>query len=536
MRFSADEDLNLSLPADQDWELVEKVELKEDANHVGVADDLGDDFSDLYDSDDSEEMDYPVSTSTAVWAGYERTTDMAVADALEFKADQVARLDSLITSWTESRRQEVKAVNDHEAEDVRKLLLALRSAQEKEDEERRTAFQKQTDALTQSVEQTIAQERQRLEEERKRAAAIERERLARIAREEEAARKAAQEEKARKEKLAQEARQKEAEAQAAREQETAAKEEAQRRAAAEKAEEEQRRNVLGISPENDANIWRRRLETFKSDVLKPVSESKDLKNFCSRARLRINPRVGQVTNSIEQIGQVCSSLAALFNEAATKDQSGLALRWCLNFLAKAIVKQAEGEVMVKPTACYPLAFLAVSIMKQYPDFLDLFLIRLAKKCPWTVPFVGYDKSTESGRKNLGWKRSAATGKYEEATTYLERQEGIFRLWAASTSLNLTDSPLPISLCMTWLTRLLEDATPLADNELRDVAFALAASFLDIAGRPFMQAFGGQGQEMAKRMATWVGPDVRGAAATRLRIQLEEYLLHGKLGLDFNFEK
>lgn len=189
--------------------------------------------------------------------------------------------------------------------------------------------------------------------------------------------------------------------------------------------------------------------------------------------------------------------------------------------------------MVKPTACYPLAFLAISLMKQYPELKDIYLCRIAKKCPWTIPYIKYDKGTESGRKSLGWKRNSA-GKYEETTNYLERQQGIFRLWAATASLDLKSSPFPIENTWKFIARLLN--SKIEDEEMLNVAFAMVSSFLDIAGKTFLKSYGNQGIKMVKAIALWVGPDARGANASRLRILVEEYVLEGKIGLDFDFER
>ncbi|CCG84581.1 protein of unknown function [Taphrina deformans PYCC 5710] len=511
-----------SLEKDE-WELIER----EDDENIEDEDDY------VYDTDDSEDFEYPVHRSSATWEYYNKSTEYAINEAVASRSEQVRKLESLLQHGVTTRYQAQLKQTADDLEDLTNLLQAAELEQKLEDDLRNEQFQTSNDILLQGVQRTIAKA-EADEEKRVAELAAAQAKAQKIASERKAAEAKAEEERIKVE--AAKSQRIEAEEKAASERSAAAKEAERVKAkAVVDAEEAQRKqkDVLGTSPAEDAANWKARLEQFKVDVLSPVSESKDLKNFCHRARLKINPRIGQVTKSIEQIGQVSTGLKAIFDEASTKDPHRLALRWCLNFFCKAIVRQAEGEVMVKPSAAYPLAFLTISLMSQYPELLDLYLCRIAKKCPWTIPFVAYSKDTESGRKSLGYKRNSE-GKYESSTTYLERQSGIFILWAATCSLELKSSPYNISNGWKFLARLVNSS--ITDEELRNVAFAMVSSFMEIAGKSLVQRYGNQGRKLLQVTALWVGPDMKGANASRLRILLEEYLTTGKIGLDYEFER
>lgn len=509
-------------PVELDWDLIEQ-----------------DDYT--YDSDDSEEWEFPVrpeetippqTSTTVAWESYHRDTRHVVTDALAAKTAQILKLNASIASWSTLWSSKAKNTEQDDTVGVIELLDSIRLEQEVEDRERQSSLQERCRLRNTEIESVIESEIRKGEDARRCAEALEAESQRKIAAAEEEAHRAVSEEQARKEK------EKQLQVAATKEKEAAAKQAAAVKEQAElvaknKALAEKRQSAVGQSSEAEAIEWKDQLENFRVTVLKSVSESPELKNFCHKARSKINPRVGQVTNSIQQIGQVSAGLKALFDEAGTKDPHKLAQLWCLNFFAKAIVRQAEGEVRDKPTACYPLAFLAISMMKHFPALKDIYLCRLARKCPWIIPYVAYDKDTESGRKSLGWKRGV-DDKYEATTAYTERQEGIFRLWAATTSLKLQKSPYPIEHAWIFISRLLN--AKIQDEELKNVSFVMAASFLDIAGKNFLATYGNQASKIIRAIGFWVGPDIKGPNASRLRILVEEYVKQGRVGLAFDFAR
>ena len=508
---------------------------------------------DLYFSDDSEEAQFPVSTGSLNWAAFTTDTKETVAEAVTAKRHQTEVLQGIIRAWKE---QYVLELQKHDAQEYRSyagVAKELETCQQEQDWNRSIQYEERTNEFENSILETIELERQKQAEQARKDE---------NARQEQARQDQARQERARQESVrlqAESAAAKQAALDAARQAsqkessdhgvveatpETSTTCESTRAEPAAKHSEEplvrpraEQANLPPATTEENSRYSEvshclSTVAALKRDVLEPVSADSQLKSFCNRARMKINPRVGQVTNSIEQIGAIVGGLTVIFEDAVKQDPRGLALQWCLNFFCKAIIRQAEGEVMVKPTACYPLAFLVISLTQRYPQLKGLYLCRLTKKCPWIVPYVAYDKGTEAGRKSLGWRRGSDE-KYEEFTSYLERQEGIFRLWIATVALELKSSPFHNSAMWTFITRLMNDK--ILDEELQNVAFAMASTFMEIAGKSFIKIYGSQARKTIHRAGPWVASKTS-ANARRLQILIEEYQRNGDIGLKFEFER
>ncbi len=507
--------------------------------HIGL-NDTDENEDGVYDSDDSEELEFPVNPAANddLWSVYEKATQDAVEQAVTNKSYQVDRLDHVIDCWSSAYLTKAASESYKDINQVQGLLKSLELQHEEEDRAHLDEFQMRNEDLLRRIESSIQ------------VAVTEEEELNRSRREEEARLQHLEAERKRKEESSRLERERAALAREQQRQREAAEEarltkveietkDAERRQAqaAEQAERLQmeQEEVLKAGGEAglEARAWADRLERFKLDVLKPVSENQQTKNFCFASKRRITPKVGQVTNSMEHIRRIVGDLKMVFDAAMTEGGGEIAQKWCLNFFSKAIVKQAETEVTVKPTSAYPLAFLAISLMKQYPALRDIYIMRIVKKCPWTVPYLAYDKNTESGRTSLGWKRRQE-GKYEEVTSYIERQSGMFTLWSATTSLKLKASPYGIEHGWKFIARLLN--ARIEDPDLRNTAYAIVASFLDVCGKSFGNMYKGQAVKMIKAIAIWVGPDSKGANAHRLRITVEQYFRTGTLGIEFDFEE
>lgn len=494
---------------------------------------------------DSEDDAYPVSSSPvrgsliAQRAEYDRFTLQAIRDALVHKAARLRRnLASVAASAAPAggRTKRTSLIDVIALDDLQSVddVLAARAAQEREDLASATAYRTETQSLLDAIESSIATAEAK-EAERRRHEAAERAERERRAAQEAAKKKRDEESRA---EAARQAQQAEEEAAAAKKQadDAARQAEEQKRVAEQQAtaEAERKARFGGASPAAEAQRQRQALEALKQTVLEPVSTSREMKNFCARARLKLNPKLGQLTNSVDQVARVFDDIVAILDAAAAADQQALCLRWCLNFTAKAMVRQAENEVMVNPTACYPLAMLAIGLMCKYDDFADVLYIRFAKKCPFVIPYVsGHDAGTEEGRKALGWKRKA-DGKYEDLTAYLERQCGIYRFYIAITAIDIASNPWPIQRSWVTVARLVSER--LENDDLHNVALAIACTFLESAGRSFLAAFGESGRKLLMAMARWVGPDEKGPNANRLRILLETWQKDGSVGLDFSFER
>ncbi|KAG5438824.1 hypothetical protein PCANB_002544 [Pneumocystis canis] len=261
--------------------------------------------------------------------------------------------------------------------------------------------------------------------------------------------------------------------------------------------------------------YKKRIEDIKLNVLKPVSENEIWRKFCFENKRKITPKCGQLTNSKQQIEQEIIKMS--------KKVAITVYHWILNFLSKAIIKQAETEVTVNLYSAYPLATVCVFLMSNHPDLVDILLARFAKKCPYTIPYLKYNRNTEEGKKALGFYR-LKNGKFEEETSYTERQCGIFAVFSAIIQTEYVPNYLPIHFGWTLLAKLLNEPPP------SETVFAIISTFIDIAGNAFTKHYGLQADKLIRLAVNdWIG-DNKGSNAARLRILGEEWITQRKIGL------
>ncbi|EMR10452.1 hypothetical protein PNEG_01167 [Pneumocystis murina B123] len=268
-------------------------------------------------------------------------------------------------------------------------------------------------------------------------------------------------------------------------------------------------------------MYKKRIEDIKLNVLKPVSENATWRAFCFQNKRKITPKCGQLTNSKQQITRITRDLEEIIK--TSKEVAITVYHWILNFLSKAIIKQAETEVTVNLYSAYPLATVCVFLMSTHPDLVDILLARFAKKCPYTIPYFNYNKNTEEGRKALGFYRSK-NGKFEEEASYTERQCGIFAVFSAIMQTQYIPNHLPIRFGWTLLAKILNESPS------SETVFAIISTFIDIAGNAFMKHYGLQADKLIRLAVNeWAGNN-KGSNATRLRVLGEEWITNKKIGL------
>lgn len=268
-------------------------------------------------------------------------------------------------------------------------------------------------------------------------------------------------------------------------------------------------------------MYRKKIEDIKLNVLKPVSENAAWRTFCFQNKRKITPKCGQLTNSRQQITRITKDLEEIIK--TSKEIATTVYHWILNFLSKAVIKQAETEVTVNLYSAYPLATVCVFLMSNHSDLVDILLARFAKKCPYTIPYLNYNKNTEEGRKALGFYR-LRNGKFEEETSYTERQCGIFAVFAAIMQTEYVPNYLPIHFGWTLLAKILNESPS------SETVFAIISTFIDIAGNAFMKHYGLQADKLIRLAVNeWIGNN-KGSSATRLKILGEEWITQRKIGL------
>ncbi|CCD25144.1 nucleoporin GLE1 NDAI_0E03270 [Naumovozyma dairenensis CBS 421] len=360
------------------------------------------------------------------------------------------------------------------------------------------------------------------EEERKRRLQLEEEeRIRKQKEEEEAKRKAAQEEEARLKRIEEEAKRKE--------EENKQKKEAEAKAEAQLLEEQERKKIQQNKTDFksiEKTFWKykERIAIIKKDIVEPMKNAnKELRNIISRHKRKINPKFGQLTNSNQQLISIQTELIELINETKS-DQ--LAYQWILNFIAKAIVHQAETEVRVKPESAIPLGKLTLTLLVRFPELKTLLVARFVKKCPYVIGFT-CEIDTEKGRENMGWKRNSEQ-KWEDDTSYDERMAGMTTLFFVITRLPLSQDlitsfshPLPIIYSWQFLARMAN--TPI--DLLTNTHFVVIGAWWDAAAAQFLQAYSNQSTKLLQLIARDLTDAVASkkfVGAARLRILLEEW--------------
>jgi nucleoporin GLE1 len=65
----------------------------------------------------------------------------------------------------------------------------------------------------------------------------------------------------------------------------------------------------------------------------------------------------------------------------------IAYMYLLSHISKALLHQAENEVLAKAEAAFPLAKLVVGLMlRGHAALGEVLIARFVKKCPWVLPF------------------------------------------------------------------------------------------------------------------------------------------------------
>ncbi|CUM64063.1 uncharacterized protein PRCAT00001651001 [Priceomyces carsonii] len=288
-----------------------------------------------------------------------------------------------------------------------------------------------------------------------------------------------------------------------------------------KKNEEEKKHKLKSSSgqiENEFLKYKKDISDIKQNVVLKINENKDLKRQVNQLKRKLNPKFGQLSNSTLQLQKINIEIIDLIRSMESTDE--LALKWILNFIAKAIIDQAEMEVIVQTTAAIPLARLACSLLNTFSDF-DYFLIaRFVKKCPF---IIGYTCSidSEEGRIRMGWKRKEE--KWEDDIKYDERLAGICTVWCTMTRIEDFPQKINYSFESSWrfLARLLNTNAVLLTN----THFSVAGSWWETCATYFLRKYGQQATKLLNVLSIeWPATTVERnfPAAMRLLILGEEW--------------
>jgi nucleoporin GLE1 len=135
-------------------------------------------------------------------------------------------------------------------------------------------------------------------------------------------------------------------------------------------------------------------------------------------------------------------------------------------------------------------------------------------------------------KRMGYGRTEE-GKWEEISRYIERQSGIFAVWAAMTTHSLTakattsngeNCPYPLHNAWRWAARALNQT---ATNEIE---CAIMATFLEVVNQHLLRKYKRQGVKIIALAVdqAWIG-DIKGPAVSRLEIMRDEFRKSRRIG-------
>ncbi|KAH3664213.1 hypothetical protein OGAPHI_004564 [Ogataea philodendri] len=312
-------------------------------------------------------------------------------------------------------------------------------------------------------------------------------------------------------------------------------EEERKRAALEAAKKAEKGKTNFLAVEQLFFKYKQDIVDIKANVVEKLKDpaNNGLKKIVGAQKRKINPKFGQLTNSEPQWQRIVSQIYELVTEAKTNE---LAYKWLLNFMAKAIVSQAETEVTVKPDSSVPLAKLALNLMVVFPEFSYYLLARFVKKCPLVIGYT-CKIDTEEGRLRMGWKRKG-DGKWEEDIQYDERLSGIATVYAVMCRYTIdttffrcdvgqTQHPLPISNAWRLQSRLLNTPMELVTN----VHFAVAGAWWEACAHEMCQAYGKQGQKLLQvTCMDWTASvaERKYSGAARLRLMGDDWHSSGGL--------
>ncbi|CAK9784005.1 GLE1-domain-containing protein [Cutaneotrichosporon oleaginosum] len=359
-------------------------------------------------------------------------------NGLRLMAKRQADFDQLRADALKEQELQQQQRRDSESNELMAMMQALQLRVEEEEKERTRQFEERKAKLWADIDEVIKMAERRHVEEQAALAAAEVKRKEEEAAQIVAAEKEALAKKAEAERLARQKAEKEAADRAERERAEkdaqAAQEAAQRAEAEEKAAAD-----VTMRGRREWTKWVDIQKCMKSEVINPAKANRELRTSLKPTMRLINRWIGQVVNTQEKIIGVTNDLCAKFNEQLPSapsaanpvvfgEQLHVPYYYLLSHTAKALVRQAVGEVAAKPEAAYPLARIVMGIMlRGHPAFGTVVFARLVKKCPWVVPY--WPVRTE-GQSRAEFEKSTGQLADESHDEYIRRMLGIVRLYFA----------------------------------------------------------------------------------------------------------
>lgn len=347
-----------------------------------------------------------------------------------------------------------------------------------------------------------------------------------------------------KKKVEEDARKAEEDAKAQEEQKAALK----KRALLDEEQKMQSQQTPGSASHVDWKTARSIRAKLKSGAMAQVKADSRSKSTWGAIRRQIRARVGQLINDPVVIERISTQLYTLLQPAPHAPAHSEPLYHALlSALAKAILAQAEIEVVAQPAAAHPLGIVTSKLLGSLPDFQEIFWARLVQRTGgWAIPCHlsettrDWDGNSIGGdeiclRKVRGYGDSEGR---EEEEEYATRVAAIMRVYfeAISTPMSAKAKQYPplevlqMSRTWIWLSRCLNSGNDILGHQ---AAVQIMHAALAVTGRKAKQIWGKQFIKMLHLIYEGVkngggggdkdkilGDTSPEANAARVRVQLE----------------
>ncbi|KAI8910404.1 GLE1-like protein-domain-containing protein [Gorgonomyces haynaldii] len=258
----------------------------------------------------------------------------------------------------------------------------------------------------------------------------------------------------------------------------------------EQGKQQEKTALVGDEGSQDAMRLRTQyMDKIKSikTVTKPKIMSTPNSNRVFQARMLVTRRVGQLTRVQQQVIDIAKEIHQSIEQSQSDSDLYLTV---MDVCAKFILKQVETEIAVKRNMAFPLAVICVFLMNKHPQFIEIFLGRMMKKCPYITPcYLNKNKSEsmDEYKKRIGFKR--LEDKFESEIQYEERMAGFLSLYCAILQTTTpTNAVQNMEHAWTWLARM-------SNLKPRKITPLLILTFLEMCGHQFLEKYKSQAKKL-----------------------------------------
>ncbi|KAF8882102.1 GLE1-like protein-domain-containing protein [Infundibulicybe gibba] len=306
-----------------------------------------------------------------------------------------------------------------------------------------------------------------------------------------------------------------------------------------KAEDGQRKTLGLTTAEEDWRQARINLQRLKMDAMTLVKSNKELKAEWGKWRRQITPKIGQLTNDQQAIKHISTQIIHILVPPNSPAHHRAIYTALLSSLAKAILLQAETEVIAEKRSAQPLGQVTFILLDSLDGFSEIFFAKLVQRTGgWPIPVVVPNtdtggqpwKDTADRTKAIGYRKSATGDDLETAAEYGARVSAIMRVYFHILKVPPSRQPLKpmfqLPRYWTWFARLMGERGLLETAVAPQLIFAA----LDVMGADAIKIWGHQwikilaliyeGITTGLGNQKLIGGESSEGTAARARIQME----------------